>query len=927
MWHSNRFIFSLLAGITSVLAYSSCFAGYNSVGAQPSNVFLNTPTQVTFVADIQPNAKLIKTGVRLLKEVGGVLTTVGTLYDDGTHGDAIANDNKYTVQLTINEPNTTVLNYRVSSAYSGVVQREQSSVFSVNIIPPLNMTIMPGENELYVKQGQSASTAFTLTIQNQSGQTAHLTANEAVSPVTGLDLISDYSGGWSTNNVNQTYLIQNTLTGQTVGDYTVTVYSDLTLNGISKTASASILVHVLPADGEVGKLNLSSTPSGLQSNSSTNVLFAAAFIGGSAAPISGVLDEVDSAGNLIKSNVVTLKDDGTDDDVTANDGLYSGNVSITAGNAGTNRYYRATGQFAGDTPPIQSAIYELQVIPYTVGFLPGEPASIVEGSIESVDDLGATEVQEFYCDQVMVIFKSGTPFSAIDAAAASVNGSVAASEPDLNAYQLSIPCNGTSGVQNAITTLMANPDVESAEPNALFKTDEIVPNDTSWNKQYAPTKIRADEAWVVSRGGTSIAILDTGVDSTHPDLSGKVINGWNFTGKSIHSIMHSDFDFNSHGTHCAGIAAAKGNNALGMAGISWNSKILTVQVLSANGKGSASATAGGILYASTKAKILSLSLGSTTGSKPIRKAVAKAVARGALVIAAAGNDGAGMNKPEYPCSYPSVLCVGSTTNTDARSYFSTYGPQVDIAAPGSNIYSTIPVKMGSYSYKSGTSMATPLVAGTAALVWSRFPSWSAAQVQARLIATAMPLPGLQIGPRVDAFDAVFNGNFEDGLNGWNITGTGSAVTALGPISPTKDKTMGMASTGPDSSVNQSDLWQTFTVQPGVANIPVKFSYALITEEYPEYIGSVYNDNLSVVIEKPDGTTQTLAFESVNSSSFTAISGINFPGGDNTAGWTGWKNANINVPITNGPGIYRIHVSDQGDGVYDTNMVVDNLRFK
>jgi subtilisin family serine protease len=447
----------------------------------------------------------------------------------------------------------------------------------------------------------------------------------------------------------------------------------------------------------------------------------------------------------------------------------------------------------------------------------------------------------------------------------------------------------------------------------------VVPNDTNWGLQYAPAKVRADEAWVIGRGGTTIAIVDTGVDYNHPDLSGKVILGYDYANNDANPM-----DDNSHGTHCAGIAAAKGNNALGIAGIAWNSNILAVKACDSAGNCPSSAWASGIIYANGHAaKIISMSLRRYDIVPVIQSAVANAVANGRLVVAAAGNETS--STPTYPCAYPGVLCVGSTTSTDARSSFSNFGPHVDIAAPGSSIYST--VLGSSYGYKSGTSMATPLVAGIAGLTWSRFPTWTATQVQARLIATGMPLPGLQIGPRVDAFDALFNGNFEDGLNGWNWTGTASAVTALGPIAPTKDLTMGMISTGPDSTVVQSELYQSFSVQAGVSSIPIKFSYAMITEEYPEWVGTQYNDNLHVLLEKPDGTTATLAFESVNDSSFTAIGGIDFPGGDSTVGWTGWKNVNLTVPITAGPGIYRVRVRDEGDGIFDTNMVVDNIRFK
>lgn len=913
MWPLKRFNLALPLFLAGLFVVTPSLADFNAVSAQPSNVFVSTSTLVTFVADIQPNPKLIKTGVRLLQDVNGVLTVAGTLYDDGTHGDATANDNKYTNQLTVNKASVGSINYRASAAYAGVAQREQSSVFSVAIIPPVNVTITPGQTELFINQGQTASTAFTLAIQNQTGQTAFLVAAETTNPLTGLGIISDYpNGGWVTSNANQAYLIQNTFQAQTVGDYTVTVTTELTVGGTVKTADTNLLVHVLPSTGDAGTINLSSNPSGLEANKATNVQFAASFNGGLQAPSSASVDEVDAGGTVLTANIGALLDNGSNGDLLANDGIYSGTIAITTGNAGANRYFRANGHFSGGAADIQSAVYELQVIPYDVGFEPGNTSSIVNGTA------GVSSTEKLYCDQVMVIFNPGTPFAEIDAAAASVNGTVAAAEPALDAYQFSIPCNGAGGVQAAIAILVQNPNVKSASANTLVPVSEVTPNDSSWAVQYGPAKVRADEAWVIARGGTSIAIVDTGVNYNHPDLAGKVVNGYDYVNNDADAM-----DDHSHGSHCAGIAAANSNNGQGIAGIAWNSPILAVKVCNASGSCPGSAIASGILYAQSRAKIISMSLGGTSINPLIQTAVANAVANDNLIVAAAGN--ANSSTPSYPCAYPGVLCVGSTTSTDAKSSFSNWGAHVDIAAPGSSIYSTV---LGTgYAYLSGTSMATPLVAGVAGLVWSNFPSWTAAQVQARLIATATPLPGLQIGPRVDAFDALFNGNFEDGLNGWNVTGTGSAVSALGPITPTRDTNMGMASTGPDSAVSQSDLWQSFTVQPGVSNIPVRFSYALITEEYPEWVGSIYNDFLTVDIQKPDGTTQQLAYESVNSSAFSLIGGIDFPGGDSTTGWTGWKNVTLNVPITAGPGTYRIHVSDQGDGIYDTNMVVDNIRFK
>jgi hypothetical protein len=226
-------------------------------------------------------------------------------------------------------------------------------------------------------------------------------------------------------------------------------------------------------------------------------------------------------------------------------------------------------------------------------------------------------------------------------------------------------------------------------------------------------------------------------------------------------------------------------------------------------------------------------------------------------------------------------------------------------------------------------MAAPAVSGSAAVVWSYFPSWTAGQVRARLENTAAPLAAnLQLGKgRVDLFEAVFNGSFEDDVHGWKVTGTAGAVPNLGPLTPVNRKKMGFVSSGPDNAQVQTTMEQKFTIQPGVTSFVLKFNYDFVTEEWPEFVGTSFNDNMRITLVKPDGTTVQLAFESVNGSSFTAVSGIDFPGGDTTVGHTGFKSVSMTIPTTAGPGVYRIVVRDEGDGIYDSNVLIDNIRFK
>jgi len=273
------------------------------------------------------------------------------------------------------------------------------------------------------------------------------------------------------------------------------------------------------------------------------------------------------------------------------------------------------------------------------------------------------------------------------------------------------------------------------EPNVKFKA-LLVPNDSYWNLQWGPRKIRADWAWNTTTGNSSIllAVIDTGVDCNHPDLADNYVP----LGRDWVNNDTDPVDDNGHGTHCAGIIAAKLNNALGVAGLA-QVRIMAEKALDANGEGWADDLANAIIHATENgAKILSNSWGGDEDSRLLHEAIQYAYNMGLLIVASAGNEAS--SEKIYPAAYSEVIAVTATDPDDAPAGFTSFGNWVEVAAPGVNIYSTF--WDDSYTYMNGTSMACPHVVGVAALVWSQFPSATRDWIRAQLRSTADDLGGL-----------------------------------------------------------------------------------------------------------------------------------------------------------------------------------------
>lgn len=230
----------------------------------------------------------------------------------------------------------------------------------------------------------------------------------------------------------------------------------------------------------------------------------------------------------------------------------------------------------------------------------------------------------------------------------------------------------------------------------------------TWNIR----KIRADQVWQVASGkGVRVGILDTGIDPYHPDLNGNILGGFD-------TIQYKSWgDNNGHGTHVAGIVAAIRNNGIGVAGTAPVAGLYAVRVLNTAGYGYTSDIIEGIDWCISRGcQVINMSLGSYSYNQSFQDAINRAYGAGIVAVAAAGNDGT--SSPLYPAAYSHVISVSATDKNDNIPSWSNYGSYIDFAAPGVSIYSTY--KKRSYATMSGTSMASPHVAGIAALRFGQY---------------------------------------------------------------------------------------------------------------------------------------------------------------------------------------------------------------
>ncbi|NJN66772.1 MAG: peptidase S8 [Chloroflexaceae bacterium] len=269
-----------------------------------------------------------------------------------------------------------------------------------------------------------------------------------------------------------------------------------------------------------------------------------------------------------------------------------------------------------------------------------------------------------------------------------------------------------------------------AEPNGV-RSALRKPNDQLVPEQWSLENIQAFDAWNITTGsGVVVAVIDTGVSASHPDLVGQVLPGYN-------AILDNDDsdDTNGHGTAIAGLIGAHADNTLGIAGVCWGCQILPVKVLDTSGSGRDADLVRGIRWAADQGvQVINLSLGGARESQSLQEAIAYAFNRGSVMVAASGNDHRLGNLTNYPAAYPQVIAVGAVGTNDGITSFSTTGSHIDLVAPGLSLWATAPG--GDYGVFSGTSFSSGFISGASALVRSLRPDLGPSDVACILEASA-----------------------------------------------------------------------------------------------------------------------------------------------------------------------------------------------
>ena len=420
--------------------------------------------------------------------------------------------------------------------------------------------------------------------------------------------------------------------------------------------------------------------------------------------------------------------------------------------------------------------------------------------------------------------RAGTSLTAVASAMKAQGGAQRRTLRQLGTVSVEVPKAAAAGFA---AKLRQRPDVTRVDVVGR-KTLTYVPNDESYPAT-APylDAVSAPRAWDVQRGDAAVrvAVIDSGVDVNHPDLTGRVSDAYNAVDSSTDVT-----DEVGHGTFVAGVAAATADNSVGIAGASMGASVMAVKVADPAGEVWSDAEAAGIIWAADHgADVINLSLGSDTPDQVESEAVAYAVSQGVLVVAAAGNDG--VTTAQYPAAYPNVVAVAATDAAGHRAPFSQYGSWVTVAAPGTTITSTSPTTgsaffQPSYDTAGGTSFSAPLVAAEAALLWSLRRGASAAEIRAAIVRSAHGYAGLGLGAGQVDFRAAMDALAPDSAPALTAPTAGStvagtvAMTAASAAPKVRFEVDGATLGAPTATIDgtASATWSTWGLRNGAHTI-------------------------------------------------------------------------------------------------------------
>lgn len=400
------------------------------------------------------------------------------------------------------------------------------------------------------------------------------------------------------------------------------------------------------------------------------------------------------------------------------------------------------------------------------------PAPATEEVTPEMTDEPATE-------PLLIKYGPNATDADIAAMVAALNGVEVGRIPQLRIVKVLVPP-VVADPASAAASLASSPasrlaDIQFVEGEVLYTLDYTTnPNDPLFRNRVGPpanyqwalsgaNSIYADYAWGQSTNagsGIVVAVVDSGIDLTHPDLDGKIVPGYDFV-----NADSTPQDGNSHGTHVSGIIAAETNNGSGMAGVAPNAQIMPIKSFDDAGNGNAFDIAAGIVFAvDNGADVVNMSFTSPAASRTTYDAIQYGLSRNVIMVAASGNTGSPLVL--YPAAFPEVLSIGATTPTGTLAGFSNPVTTVDFVAPGDDIISTVP---GGYGVKDGTSMASPHVAGVVALILSDGVANTPNTVYDALLCSAAPLAGNPVGSGNGLIQADFALNWKGDNAGCDIS--------------------------------------------------------------------------------------------------------------------------------------------------------------